>query len=763
MTADEIIRDLPKGLLYWYDFSKSGKVLCISDEAVLADYLREQKLQVSYSSVKEFLDTKQITAEEYDFIIAVQLIEYASDPVSVLEKLQAMLKPEGRLLLGVDNRLGLRYFCGDIDPFTERNFDGIEHYRRVTQADRGELVGRNYPRAEVEQFLTQAGIENHKFYAVLPDLTMPQLIYADGFPPVEELGIRYFPMYHNPDTVFLEEEYLYTDLVQNGLFQRMANAFLIECSKDGTFSNINHVTLAMDRGRENSVMTKIRNDGWVEKRAIYEEGKCKASILMENAADLQAYGLKVVEATVQNDVYVIPYIEAESAVTYFQNLILQDKEKFIQEVDRFRKLILQSSEQIEPVESEFSQYIKKQSSSTQAQVKEELGVWLKKGYPDLVPLNCFVIDGEFVFYDQEFYEENYPANAIILREISIIYSNRAQMEAILPMDFFYERYGLNEQLELWYKYAGEFTTKLRHQRELRLFNEKYMRNYGTVNSNRQRMNYSAGDYQRLFIDIFRNVENKKLILFGSGNFAKKFLALYGKDYAVDCILDNNADKWGQELEGIRIDSPDILKQMQPGEYKVIICIKNYVAVVKQLKQLGVKYYGIYDTDIEYPTKRLSSQELSKENTTSQVSVSKKYHVGYIAGVFDLFHVGHLNMFRRAKEQCEYLIVGVVTDEGVRKGKNTEPFIPFNERIEMVRSCKYVDEAVEIPQNYGGTRDAYRLYHFDAQFSGSDYVDNPNWLAEKQFLEKNGAELVFFPYTESTSSTKIKAMIEKRML
>lgn len=202
MTADEIIRDLPKGLLYWYDFSKSGKVLCISDEAVLADYLREQKLQVSYSSVKEFLDTKQITTEKFDYIIAVQLIEYTSDPVSVLEKLQAMLKPEGRLLLGVDNRLGLRYFCGDIDPFTERNFDGIEHYRRVTQADRRELVGRNYSRAEVEQFLTQAGIENHKFYAVLPDLTMPQLIYADGFPPVEELGIRYFPMYHNPDTVF---------------------------------------------------------------------------------------------------------------------------------------------------------------------------------------------------------------------------------------------------------------------------------------------------------------------------------------------------------------------------------------------------------------------------------------------------------------------------------------------------------------------------------------------------------------------------------
>ena len=129
----------------------------------------------------------------------------------------------------------------------------------------------------------------------------------------------------------------------------------------------------------------------------------------------------------------------------------------------------------------------------------------------------------------------------------------------------------------------------------------------------------------------------------------------------------------------------------------------------------------------------------------------------------MFHVGHLNMFKRAKEQCEYLIVGVVSDEGVLKYKEKTPFIPFEERIEMVRSCRYVDEAVEIPLDYNGTRDAFKLYHFDCQFSGSDYVDDPNWLANKAFLEENGAEMVFFPYTERTSSTKIKALIEQSLL
>ena len=133
------------------------------------------------------------------------------------------------------------------------------------------------------------------------------------------------------------------------------------------------------------------------------------------------------------------------------------------------------------------------------------------------------------------------------------------------------------------------------------------------------------------------------------------------------------------------------------------------------------------------------------------------------GTFDLFHVGHLNMFRRAKEQCDYLVVGVVSDAGVRKFKKAEPFIPFEERLEMVRSCRYVDQAEEIPLDYGGTRDAWRMYHFDVQFSGSDYVDDPSWLADKEFLEKRGAELVFFPYTEQTSSTKIKALISQHLV
>ncbi|MBE6096653.1 MAG: glycerol-3-phosphate cytidylyltransferase [Schwartzia succinivorans] len=183
--------------------------------------------------------------------------------------------------------------------------------------------------------------------------------------------------------------------------------------------------------------------------------------------------------------------------------------------------------------------------------------------------------------------------------------------------------------------------------------------------------------------------------------------------------------------------------------------------------MGITDYSIFDPNRSYPRKprNVIIPQVREETTDAgeEKPQAKKYHIGYIAGVFDLFHIGHLNMFRRAKEQCDYLIVGVVSDEGVRKNKGVDPFVPFEERLEIVRSCRYVDEANEIPLTYAGTREAWNLYHFDVQFSGSDYENNPYWLDEKDFLEKHGATLVFFPYTEKTSSTKIKALIKQKLL
>ncbi|MCR5223228.1 MAG: adenylyltransferase/cytidyltransferase family protein [Lachnospiraceae bacterium] len=187
--------------------------------------------------------------------------------------------------------------------------------------------------------------------------------------------------------------------------------------------------------------------------------------------------------------------------------------------------------------------------------------------------------------------------------------------------------------------------------------------------------------------------------------------------------------------------------------------------MNQLDALGIREYSIFDPAKAYVRKRHpinTESALAFENSTVPAG-GKKYHVGYIAGVFDLYHIGHLNMFRHAKEMCDYLIVGVVSDEGVKRFKKVQTFVPFEERIEMVRSCRYVDEAVEIPYLFNGSQDAWRMHHFDVQFSGSDYQNDPGFENYKKFLEEHGATLEFFPYTQSTSSTQLRALIEKKLI
>ena len=131
---------------------------------------------------------------------------------------------------------------------------------------------------------------------------------------------------------------------------------------------------------------------------------------------------------------------------------------------------------------------------------------------------------------------------------------------------------------------------------------------------------------------------------------------------------------------------------------------------------------------------------------------KKYKVGYTTGVYDLFHIGHLNILKRAKEQCDYLIVGISTDELVESYKHKTPVIPFEERMEIVKAIRYVDEVV--PQTTMNKLDAWEKLHFDAIFHGDDWKGSNMYNEVEKKLKNVGCEMVFLPHTEGTSSTEV---------
>lgn len=132
---------------------------------------------------------------------------------------------------------------------------------------------------------------------------------------------------------------------------------------------------------------------------------------------------------------------------------------------------------------------------------------------------------------------------------------------------------------------------------------------------------------------------------------------------------------------------------------------------------------------------------------------KEKIIGYTTGVFDMFHIGHLNILKNAKARCDYLIVGVSTDEVVESYKNHLPIIPFEERFEIVSAIKYVDQVV--PQTSMNKMEAYKKLKFDVIFHGSDWKGSDMYNKIVEDFSKIGVDVVFLPHTEGTSSTMLR--------
>lgn len=743
---------LETAIFTWLPLSEGAALCCVNVPEKTRDYFEMRGINVTYIGIDELVKVSDCINEkdQFDCVIAFEVIENSSVPKDSVRALLNMITDKGVVYLGTDNRLGLRYFCGDTEPGTGKPFAAVEDYNSIDK--NVSLRTRLYARNEIEAILDDAGCVNRKFYSVLPNLKAAQLIYADGYMPRERLATRYMPMYRNPEGIFAREEWMYDSIIRNGMFHQMSNAYLIEIRPDHKLSDVLHVTLSADRGELNSCATLVYDDK-VEKRAICPEGENRLIKIKENDDDIRRHGVHVVDSEIIDGVYVMPRIEAPILERVLQQLLASDQEAYLKLFDRYRDVVYSSSDMIE---------------------NSAKGPVLRRCYIDMVPLNCFYLNDDFLFYDQEFYLENEAANLILWRALVIVYDSNPTLNGIISINEMMDRYGITPYAEEYSRKSGEFIWSLRNQEELAEFNRKNLRDINKVMDNRRKVERALIDWDarrdKLKETCFDDLAGRDIYVFGSGRFADEFICMYRYDYKIAGVLDNNTGKHGADFYGYQISSPEMLSGLDPDSYKVIVCIKNCNDILMQLDDMGVKtdHIGVFDIHYFYPGRQkylpgndgmASYQEFYKAQSAVETGASgKHYHVGYIAGVFDLFHLGHLNMFRRAKEMCDYLIVGVVSDDGVTVKKGAELFIPFEERIEMVRSCKYVDEAVEIPYVYCRTPEAFRKYHFDVQFSGSDYINDPGWLAMKAYLEEHGSALEFLSYTQQTSSTKIKALI-----
>ena len=199
----------------------------------------------------------------------------------------------------------------------------------------------------------------------------------------------------------------------------------------------------------------------------------------------------------------------------------------------------------------------------------------------------------------------------------------------------------------------------------------------------------------------------------------------------------NFNGQGNDLSKLESITQEIFNKMIDRQ---TLYIPNYEQTYEEVIQR-------YNTNPE----RFGEDSYKYKLASGRITNKEQVIVGYLSGTFDLFHIGHLNLLRKAKEECDYLIVSV-HESGAWKGKTT--FIPYGERCEIVKSIKYVDQVVE---DFKEDSDAWDKYRYDKLFVGSDYKGTERFNRYEEIL-KGKAQIIYFPYTQGTSSTQLRKKI-----
>ena len=731
------LSELANGLWGWYPFHTDGDILqigswfgaftellcfrCKSVTVIEANLYRAFMTKKRLNEVKNLnivnsnvSDYCQDCNRKFDYIIFAvdENIDDFQDIQSyrnTLKALKNVLTDNGKILLAFPNRLGTKYFCGSPDPNTKIQFDGItENNSGLYRFDREELL----------QFVDGLGYRYAKIYYPMPDHHLVQVIYTDDFRPNEDAFERIHVQKDYKTQRFLHEPSLMKRLAQNGVLYCFCNSFLIEIGNTPC-TEIIYSALSVERGRRRAFATNIYKNNVVEKIPIYSEGEDGVRILLENTRELEARGIPVLNIEKKNNKIVMERVQYPTLSQHLKEVAKKDENLFIGCVDRLYQYILNSSEHISAEKNDMRNLAP----------DEEWGIILKKAYIEMIPVNSFYVNGDILFFDQEFTRENCPANYVLFRALRDIYDFSSEINQFVSLDFMKKRYGL---ISTWNFYVQEeelFQQKLRRRCLYAGFFQWLKHLYGIAQVDRRHLGMLKENREQKHFDIFSELDERRIILFGSGKITEYYLKRYGEEYRPIFIVDNNQDKWGSKKNGIEIRNPDSITRLMQGTYRVIIAIKDFESVVEQLKQMGIgeDSYRIFDREIDALLGSKINDAMSDE----------KYHIGYVIGAFDSFGINDLSLLKSSKANSHYLIAGVLTDElmsaelfakyGSKKLKNT-----FEERFELVKQCKYVDRVIPVDSHNFDVINAWKELRFGCLFMQKEYENFPEriWLGRK---------------------------------
>ena len=280
---------LRKNILNWYDFNKESdaleigcglgavtSVLCGKCKTVTAVELSKRRATAAWLRCREKENLEIIVGnlndiqfeKKFDYITLIGVLEYqgsytnSENPYKdFLKKIKQLLKPNGKLLIAIENQYGLKYWCGAREDHTGIPFEGMNQYS-FTQ--RGV---RTFSKSALENLVKESGFKNTYFYYPMPDYKLPTVIYSENYLP-ENDNMQNLQCYYVPDksTLIADEKGLYRDVIDNGVFEFFANSFLVECSDSQDIGKITFSSMGSERQEKYRIATRFTKEGKVEKK-----------------------------------------------------------------------------------------------------------------------------------------------------------------------------------------------------------------------------------------------------------------------------------------------------------------------------------------------------------------------------------------------------------------------------------------------------------------------------------------------------------------
>ena len=449
-------------ILNWYPFNKTQKVLEVGNKSEeLTKFLIDKCSSIQKISKIEELEN--IDAK-FDIIILIGINENEKINLkNLVRRLEAFLEMDGRILLAVDNKFGLRFWAGNPENILEKKFTSLLGYNN--EYEKIETYTKRY----IETQLNEIGYKT-RFYYPLPDYRRPNVIFSDDALPEYNSIDKYNPYYTGKSDILFNEIDVFREILKTDkdMFTFFANSFLVEVIKkekeyDTTYNYISYNNLRKEKYR---LITKISNT-YVEKQIVNEKAEEHYENIKNNIKILQENNIKTVDY-IDEDKIKSKYIEQK----YLLNNVLTEKLEKGQ-VEEFDNIIKNYIKQISVKTYKENNYENTAFGKYGVEVKDKSIIqdlnFVKNGMWDMTFKNCFLIDNQFYFFDQEWNEPNLPVEYILYR--AILYT--ISLRRFVSIEELFDKYNLSKYITLFEQLDNKIQEEIRDDEVWKFYSQNH--------------------------------------------------------------------------------------------------------------------------------------------------------------------------------------------------------------------------------------------------------------------------------------------------